>query len=164
MTNYTYENWYQSTTGDRYRYGYESLIASNIGAAALVCFVQEEGYEGSWSCFISDGKRIGLVEGYFGSCGGCDALEDASASEALELAEDYLKSVRTFSSWEEVRVYFGECRKERRWSFHSDIGELEKFAQLDLPLGAVDIFARLQNDDPNADTGTLVEAAKLLHV
>lgn len=163
-TPYVLKNWFtdpESFTaagGNAYPLGYSCLLEAALGPDTVLLYEQEESWEGDWVAVVTDGESIGLVDGYFGSCSGCDALEAAEGSlEGLrDLLCQYLQSVRTFSSWEELRTYL-EGLEEDSWEFRRFRSRLLELAEVDLPLAARDIFGCLRRDMPELDP---VEVAK----
>ncbi|MFC1608989.1 hypothetical protein ACFL2R_00735 [Patescibacteria group bacterium] len=52
-------------------------------------------YEGEWYAIFKMNEKWHLLNGYFGSCSGCDDLED---EDPLTWLENHVKNVRAFGS------------------------------------------------------------------
>lgn len=164
-TPYVFESWYTpfDTVEDLRVYSYESLLELALGERQVVFFLTDTDYQGDWVAFVTDGSRVGLVEGSFGSCSGCDALEACGSNDDVkELAEDYLKSVRTFPSWESVRVYLEDLEREGSWAFRGFRKDLISFAEVELPYGALDVYVCLKSD-AGSGTPEIARMAKVVH-
>ena len=150
-TPYSFENWFQPSDApleELTRLGFDGIVDCFTAAGTKVLFLaQDDDYQGSWSAFVTDGHRVGLVDGSFGSCDGCDWLSSCtSTAEFAEFATEHLQSIRTFLSWDVVRGYLKETVADRRWNFAGTVKALMEFAELDLHLGAADIFTTLVAD------------------
>lgn len=164
QTIYMFENWFNPAQEISKGYhSYESLLEEALGKDSLLLFIEEEDYQGDWFALVTDGEQIGLVNGSFGSCSGCDMLEGVTSSQELkDLASEYLQSVRTFTSWGEVKDYIGGLTKHD-WSFRFGRDEILEFASVEMPLKARDIFGCLRRDNIKISAVEAARSAKALH-
>ena len=60
----------------------------------------EGSYQGEWWGILYNKKnnKIGLLNAYYGSCGGCDGLEDAKVEEVEKYLIDIAKKSRVFKN------------------------------------------------------------------
>jgi hypothetical protein len=165
-TEYEYENWMNPGLACDQLEGvmsYEPLLAIAAAPATVVLYCEEDGYEGEWVALLCKDGRIGVVDGYFGSCSGCDALEgEDGVGEVHELAEMYLSSVRSFACWEELTRYLRGLVREDAWTLRGIRAELLKFCELGLDLAAGELFCVLRDENPEMELGEVVELAGLL--
>lgn len=162
-TPYVFANWFTNPDSltEMRGYGYDTLLEAALGQDSVLLYEQDDDYQGDWVAVVTDGERIGLVNGYFGSCGGCDALEgvmdDGTGLQGYrDLLTEYLQSVRTFPSWEALRTYL-EGLDEQAWEFRRNRSRLLELAKVAMPLTARDILGCLKRDAPDLDP---VEAAR----
>lgn len=166
MTIYEYRDWFEGLTIQNSDYqtccDYGNLLKIALGEDALLLYMQDEDYQGNWTALVTDGVLIGLVQGSFGSCEGCDWLLSAeSAQERVDIIHEYLKSVRTFKTWEDLANYIRGLDPQA-WEFRDNRGKILKMAEVDMPLGALDIFGCLMRDNPGRDPIDAAECAKAL--
>ena len=64
----------------------------------IVCEMEDD-YQGEWWAVFKMVNRIHVMNGYFGSCSGCDDLEDEVPMEWLR---DHVKNVRAFNFVEDA--------------------------------------------------------------
>jgi len=85
---------------DRY-YGAASQLELLADAFDVHWIVKEmeDDWQGEWNAvFILEG-RYHIMNGYFGSCSGCDDLEDENPMDWLR---DYVKNVRAFDNVDDL--------------------------------------------------------------
>jgi hypothetical protein len=167
-TPYTFENWYTPTELNEVpasaRYYQSDTLAVFLGSARILVFEQDEDYHGDWAAFVTDGNRIGLVEGSFGSCDSCDWLMGCvTLADYAEWAAEHLKAVRTFSFWDGVVTYLRGLDADKAWAFRGMRAMLATFAEVRLPLGAADIFMTLFADNPQAGAVHAAMLASAVH-
>jgi hypothetical protein len=66
---------------------------------------QDDDYSGIWYAVFVHNSRWFVVNGYFGSCSGCDSLEDTNP---LDWLKDYVKNIRCFETKEELISYLND--------------------------------------------------------
>ncbi|MBN2096097.1 hypothetical protein JW752_01720 [Candidatus Peregrinibacteria bacterium] len=103
-----------------YYAGGQLEILKDAFDAEWVIAEKEDDYQGEYyAVFIKDGKWH-IMNGYFGSCSGCDDLEDANPKEWLE---SYVKNVRAFDSKEALVKWLEETEDYSYGSIKNEIIE-----------------------------------------
>lgn len=67
---------------------YGELLAQ-VNDMKLVSFKTEDSYQGEYCAVLTDGERLFYYVDYYGSCSGCDWLEDESDYESNEEGKRY---------------------------------------------------------------------------
>jgi hypothetical protein len=141
-TVYEYENWLNPALAAAQLaevMSYWPLLVIAAAPASVVFYCEEDAYEGEWVAVLCREGQIGVVDGYFGSCSGCDELQKTNSPEDVyALAEMYLSSVRSF------------------------LAQLVEFAELGLEVRAAELFCVLRNENPEMPVREVVELAGLL--
>ena len=77
-----------------------------------------------WYAIFKMKKKIHLLNGYFGSCSGCDDLEEA---DPVEWLETYVKNVRAFKTLEQAIAWLTTTDDHSYSSVkHHMLGALER--------------------------------------
>lgn len=162
---YVFDDWFKEGELSRRGPDYRQLLQT-YGRGTLLFYKEEDDWQGDWVAVLADSQSIAVVDGRFGSCGGCDALLGAEDSKAYGiLAKEYLRSVRTFDSWDMLLDYFKYLQESSYDERLLKIGreEIIFLARVDMPLEARDIFERLHLDDPKVPIHEIAERAKALN-
>ena len=93
---------------------YEGLI--ELGAGAVVVTEMIGDYQGDYHFLVKDGENYAHVVTGYGSCSGCDALQDCeeSFSKIAKLGNDICGSV-IWKSQEEILKHIEEHDAEGSW-------------------------------------------------
>ncbi len=95
---------------------YEALIESM--EVETVIQVDDENYSGDTRVLLKKGDRYGLLFFGWGSCSGCDALQEcATVEEATKLRDELWESVEWFEDKEALgrRIATGEWQLKYSW-------------------------------------------------
>jgi hypothetical protein len=66
-------------------------VLAFVNTLELVSFEDDGGYQGTYMAILTDGERLFYYFGYYGSCSGCDWLEDVRDWKTGEV--DYKEAV-----------------------------------------------------------------------
>lgn len=79
---------------------YGDMLAKVTGKK-LISYNEFGSYQGDWIATLEDGENIELWKGYYGSCPGCDWLEEEKHWDTSEVpdekAKDFFKEDRPFA-------------------------------------------------------------------
>lgn len=67
---------------------YGELLAQ-VNDMELVSFETDNGYQGEYCAVLTDGKRLFYYVDFYGSCSGCDWLEDENNHESNNKGKKY---------------------------------------------------------------------------
>lgn len=65
-------------------YGHERALKSVLPNVEIIAFASYGEYQGDCAALLKYGDRLWIWKDYFGSCGGCDGLENASPRDCLD--------------------------------------------------------------------------------
>lgn len=162
---YLFEDWFKGGEVTQRFPDYRQILQAH-GRGLLLFYKEEEDWQGDWVAIMTDGLRIALIDGSFGSCSGCDALLGAENAKAYSnVAQEYLRSVRTFESWSKLLEYMRYLQEDPYSDHLFKIAreEIVLLSKVDMPLEASDILCRLHLDDPLSPIHEVAERAKALN-
>lgn len=84
----------------------------------IIAEYMEDAYEGECIALLKVGRRYFLWKDSFGSCSGCDALENENGYEYIK---DTMSSVKEFKSLKEVKKYLSGESERFDWSYSEDV-------------------------------------------
>lgn len=95
-------------------YGYDELLASM--EFEVLGQTEHGDYQGDTQALVRDGDRYGYLLFGWGSCSGCDALQDCSSvAEATELRDSIAEGIHWFDSAADLRKYLGDRDWALQW-------------------------------------------------
>lgn len=102
-----------------YDYGYEGALQA--AGCEVLDFKEFGSYQGEWLACVKINGDIGVVEGWYGSCSGCDAFEAEFGWSDRE-APDYEERLKSFGEgylpalpFDHYVVRFEKRVKDREW-------------------------------------------------
>lgn len=102
-----------------YDYGYEGALQA--AGCEVLDFKEFGSYQGEWLACVKTNGIIGVVEGWYGSCSGCDAFEAEFGWDGKE-TPDYEHRLKSFGEgylpalpFEHYIVQFEKRVKESEW-------------------------------------------------
>lgn len=98
-----YIDWDRVMAAKRYAGGHEEVMNVLFKDATVVAGYVQHDYQGdeAFAYRMQDGRYV-IVTDSFGSCGGCDAWEDASDDNARSLVHEIASHARVFDSLTEL--------------------------------------------------------------
>jgi hypothetical protein len=105
-------NWNAVLEAPRYAGGHQEVMSAIFeGNSKILDHYTENDYQGQLAIAyeFSDGSVV-IITDYFGSCGGCDAWEDACDGDVRTMVTSLVNSARLFDGIEEARNF---CKSEK---------------------------------------------------